>query len=136
MQTGSDPEQVGWAVYGQGSDTFGADSVLLAIFDHLGNLELPRLGKGLVLTSPDGNTSNTVKIDNNGELDTAIMPTQAAVASVTVTPTTGTLPTPDGSVTIADAAAPTNAELLEYIVELQKQVDDLKDRLQDAEILA
>lgn len=40
--------------------------------------------------------------------------------NVTVTATTGTLPTPDGSVTIADAAAPTNAELLEAFIESNK----------------
>jgi hypothetical protein len=36
----------------------------------------------------------------------------AAVADITTTATAGTLPTPDGSVTVADADAPTNAELL------------------------
>tara|TARA_Y100000004_G_scaffold8973_1_gene9885 strand:+ start:5895 stop:7064 length:1170 start_codon:yes stop_codon:yes gene_type:complete len=47
------------------------------------------------------------------------------VADITTTATTGTLPTADGSVTIADAAAPTNAELLEYCVELENKVEAL-----------
>jgi len=47
------------------------------------------------------------------------------VDDLTVTATTGTLPTADGTVTIADAAAPTNAELLEYCVELEAKVEAL-----------
>lgn len=48
----------------------------------------------------------------------------AHVADLTVT-ATGTLPTADGTVTIADAASPTNAELLEYCVELEAKVEAL-----------
>ena len=48
-----------------------------------------------------------------------------AVENVTKTVTAGTLPTPDGSLTIADAAAPTVQELLEYIVELEAKVKEL-----------
>lgn len=47
------------------------------------------------------------------------------VDDITTTATTGTLPTADGSVTIADAASPTNAELLEYCVELEAKVEAL-----------
>jgi len=47
----------------------------------------------------------------------------SAIADLTVTATTGTLPTPDGSVTIADAASPTNAELLEYCTELEAKLE-------------
>ena len=49
----------------------------------------------------------------------------AHVDDITTTATTGTLPTADGTVTIADAAAPTNAELLEYCVELEAKVEAL-----------
>lgn len=49
----------------------------------------------------------------------------AHVADITATATTGTLPTADGIVTIADAASPTNAELLEYCVELEAKVNSL-----------
>ena len=38
----------------------------------------------------------------------------AALAANTVTATTGTLPTPNGATTIANAATPTVAELLEF----------------------
>ena len=46
-----------------------------------------------------------------------------AIANITTTATTGSLPTADGSVTIADAAAPTVAELLEYCVELEAKLE-------------
>jgi hypothetical protein len=47
----------------------------------------------------------------------------AAVADITTVATAGTLPTADGSVTVADANAPTNAELLEYCVELEAKLE-------------
>jgi hypothetical protein len=47
----------------------------------------------------------------------------AAVADITTVATAGTLPTADGSVTVADADDPTNAELLEYCVELEAKLE-------------
>ena len=47
------------------------------------------------------------------------------VADITTTASTGTLPTANGTVTIANAASPTNAELLEYCVELEAKVEAL-----------
>lgn len=47
------------------------------------------------------------------------------VADLSATATTGTLPTADGTMTIADAASPTNAELLEYCRELESKVNAL-----------
>ena len=47
------------------------------------------------------------------------------VADITTTATSGTLPTPNGTVTINNAASPTNAELLEYCVELEAKVEAL-----------
>lgn len=46
-----------------------------------------------------------------------------ALSAMTVTATTGTLPTANGSVTIANAATPTVAELLEFCVELKAKLD-------------
>jgi len=46
-----------------------------------------------------------------------------AIADITTEATTGTLPTPDGAVTIANAATPTVAELQEYCVELEAKVE-------------
>jgi hypothetical protein len=47
----------------------------------------------------------------------------AAIADLTVTATTGTLPTATGSQVIANAASPTNAELLKYCVELEAKLE-------------
>lgn len=47
----------------------------------------------------------------------------AALTALAVTATTGTLPTPNGSLTIANAATPTVTELLEFCVELKAKVD-------------
>ena len=46
-----------------------------------------------------------------------------AITDLTVTATSGTLPTADGSVTIANAASPTVAELLEYCRELEAKLE-------------
>jgi hypothetical protein len=46
-----------------------------------------------------------------------------ALSAMTVTATTGSLPTPNGSVTIANAATPTVAELLEFCMELKAKLD-------------
>lgn len=46
-----------------------------------------------------------------------------ALTALTVTATTGTLPTANGSVTIANAATPTVAELLEFCVENKAKID-------------
>lgn len=46
----------------------------------------------------------------------------AALAANTVTATTGTLPTPDGATTIANAATPTVAELLEFCMENRAKI--------------
>ena len=47
----------------------------------------------------------------------------AALAAMTVTATTGSLPTPGGSTTIANTATPTVTELLDFCVELKAKVD-------------
>lgn len=59
-----------------------------------------------------------------------------AVADLTTTATSGTLPTPNGSVTIADASAPTAAELLEYCVELEAKLEAVMSRLRDTGLMA
>ena len=46
----------------------------------------------------------------------------AALAANTVTATTGTLPTPNGATTIANAATPTVAELLEFCMENRAKI--------------
>ena len=46
----------------------------------------------------------------------------AALAANTVKATTGTLPTPNGATTIANAATPTVAELLEFCMENRAKI--------------
>ena len=46
----------------------------------------------------------------------------SALAAMTVTATAGTLPTANGSVTIANAATPTVAELLEFCMENRAKI--------------
>jgi hypothetical protein len=60
----------------------------------------------------------------------------AAIADLTVTATTGTLPTANGSVTIANAATPTVAELLEYCTELEAKIETLLARLRTIGLIA
>lgn len=50
---------------------------------------------------------------------------KAHIGKVAVTATTGALPTPDGAVTVADAATPTVVELLELCMELKAKIDAL-----------
>lgn len=58
-----------------------------------------------------------------------IGPRGTAISDLAVTATSGTLPGAGGSVVIANAAAPTNAELLKYCVELETTLEALLARL-------
>jgi hypothetical protein len=60
----------------------------------------------------------------------------AAVADITTTATAGSLPTPDGSVTIADATTPTVTELLEYCVEIEAKLEAALGRLRTLGLIA
>lgn len=64
-----------------------------------------------VASQIDGATSDKPEVD--------------ALTALTVTATSGSLPTANGSVTIANAASPTVAELQEFCVELKAKVDAL-----------
>ena len=59
---------------------------------------------------------------------TAVQQTDTPTA-LTIEATTGTLPTADGSLTIADASTPTVAELLEAVVELNAKIEALRTAL-------
>lgn len=59
-----------------------------------------------------------------------------SVSALTATATSGSLPTPDGSITIANAATPTVNELLEFCVELKNRHDALTTSLRDAKVIA
>jgi len=55
----------------------------------------------------------------------------SAIANITTTASSGSLPAADGSVTIADATTPTVAKLLEYCVELETKVEAILTALRD-----
>ena len=48
---------------------------------------------------------------------------QSAIADITTTASSGTLPTANGSITVANAASATTTELLEFCVELESKLE-------------
>lgn len=60
----------------------------------------------------------------------------SAIANITTTATTGTLPTANGTVTIANAASPTVTELLEYCVELEAKLESALAALRTLGLIA
>lgn len=52
-----------------------------------------------------------------------------AIGKITTSASSGTLPTPDGTMTFADASSPTAAELLEGYMELEAKLETIIDRL-------
>ena len=60
----------------------------------------------------------------------------AAVSDLTVSASSGTLPTANGSITVSNAASPTNAELLEFCVELEAKLEAALARLREAGLIA
>jgi len=48
---------------------------------------------------------------------------QSAIADITVSASSGTLPTANGSITVSDAASATTTELLEFCVELESKLE-------------
>jgi hypothetical protein len=63
-------------------------------------------------------------------------PQGAPVPDLTTAATTGVMPSADGSVTLADAASPTSAELLEYCVELDAKLKTLLARVRAHGLIA
>ncbi len=77
-----------------------------------------------------------ISVTNGSGTITLAINSDAAITDITTTATTGTLPTADGSVTIADAASPTNAELLEYCVELEAKLEAALAALRTTGVIA
>ena len=84
-------------------------------------------GRIQVQTMSGGTLATRLDIDENkiGFFGATANTQSTHVADLAATATSGTLPTADGTMTIADAAAPTNAELLEYCRELEAKVNSL-----------
>jgi hypothetical protein len=73
---------------------------------------------------------------NKGRVNFLSIEGGAAIANITTTATTGSLPTANGSVTIADTATPTVTELLEYCVELETKLEEVLTVLRSLGLVA
>ena len=115
---------VGVAYGGTGQTTYTDGQLLIG--NSTGNtLAKATLTAGTGITVTNGSGTITLAIDSD-----------TAIADITTTATTGTLPTADGSVTIADAAAPTVSELLEYCVELESKMETALAALRTVGVIA
>ena len=91
-------------------------------------------GTGYALATLTAGTG--ISVTNGSGSITLAIDSDTAIADITTTATSGTLPTPDGSVTIADASTPTVAELLEYCVELEAKLEAALAALRTVGVIA
>jgi hypothetical protein len=92
-------------------------------------------GANIVLNATTGTKLATATTQKLGFWNSTPAVQPAAVADLTVTASSGTLPTPDGSVTV-DAASPSGASLLEYCVEIEAKLEDLLAKLRTIGLIA
>jgi len=90
----------------------------------------------LAVGSTTGTKIGTATTQKLGFYNATPVVQPTAVADITTVATVGTLPTPDGSVTIADAATPTVTELLEYCVELEAKLEAALGHLRTLGLIA
>jgi hypothetical protein len=90
----------------------------------------------IAVNSTTGTKIGTATTQKIGFYNATPVVQPAAIADLTVTATTGTLPTATGSQVIADAAAPTNTELLKYCVELETKLELALARLRSLGLIA
>jgi hypothetical protein len=98
------------------------------------NLEVST--KDIVTDTTTGTKIGTATTQKLGFYNATPVVQPAAVANITTTATAGTLPTPDGTVTIADATTPTVTELLEYCVELESKLEAALGHLRTLGLIA
>ena len=125
---GTEDGQINFKVQDAGTLTtqFSIDANLLTLGDAV----------DIALNTSTGTKIGTATGQKLGfwNVTTVIQP--SAIANITTTASSGTLPTPDGSVTISDAASPTNAELLEYCTELESKLESALAALRSVGIIA
>lgn len=92
--------------------------------------------KDIAVGTTTGTKIGTATTQKLGFWNAAPAVQPAAVANLTVTATSGSLPTPNGSVTVANVDVPTVTELLEYCVELEAKLEDLLGKLRTIGIIA
>lgn len=91
--------------------------------------------KDIVVATGTGSKIGTANTQKLGFWNATPAVQPAAIADLTVTASSGTLPTPDGSVTV-NATTPTVQSLLEYCVELEAKLEDLLGKLRIIGIIA
>jgi hypothetical protein len=112
-----------------------ATNVAAAAWELTGNKSLND-GSNIVLGTTTGSKLGTLATQKLGFWNATPVVQPAAVANLTVTATSGSLPAANGAVTIANASTPTVAELLEYCVELETKLEDLLGKLRTIGLIA
>mgnify|MGYP003116588479 CR=1 FL=1 len=92
--------------------------------------------KNIVLNTTTGTKIGTATGQKLGFYNATPIVQGGAVSDINHTTSSGTLPTADGNLTIANAASPSNAELLNFCVELEAKVELLRDRLKSVGLTA
>jgi hypothetical protein len=100
-----------------------------------GNLQITD-ARNVVLGTTTGTKIGTATTQKLGFYNATPVVQPTAVANITTVATVGTLPTPDGTVTIADATTPTVTELLEYCVELESKLEAALGHLRTLGLIA
>jgi hypothetical protein len=125
---GTEDGQINFKVQDAGTLTtqFSIDANLLTIGDAV----------NIATNTSTGTKIGTATGQKIGFWNTTPVDQPAAVTDLTVTASSGTLPTANGAVTISNAASPTNAELLEYCVELETKLEAALARLRETGLIA
>ena len=92
--------------------------------------------KNIVLDTTTGTKIGTATGQKIGFWNATPVDQPAAVADLAHSTSSGTLPTPDGTVNISNAASVTNAELLTYCVEIEAKLEAALARLRETGLIA
>ena len=125
---GTEDGQINFKVMDAGALTtqFSIDANLLTIGDAV----------DIATNTSTGTKIGTATGQKIGFWNTPPVDQPAAVADLAHSTSSGTLPTPDGTVNISNAASPTNAELLTYCVELEAKLEAALARLRETGLIA
>ena len=125
---GTEDGQINFKVMDAGALTtqFSIDANLLTIGDAV----------DIATNTSTGTKIGTATSQKIGFWNTTPVDQPAAVADLAHSTSSGTLPTPDGTVNISNAASPTNAELLTYCVELEAKLEAALARLRETGLIA
>ena len=125
---GTEDGQINFKVMDAGALTtqFSIDANLLTVGDAV----------DIATNTSTGTKIGTATGQKIGFWNTTPVDQPAAVADLAHSTSSGTLPTPDGTVNISNAASPTNAELLTYCVELEAKLEAALARLRETGLIA